>query len=237
MSKNHSPKFSDEQLDRLLKTVLHSTILTDEEVNGIADAPNLRRQILNRIADEKSRRESRRLFGWHWQAVTAGAFLFLFVAGAAIWFAGSPQTETAVSGEKINSVLPDKFASPAFKQETAQVISNDLPTENSRATAQKDSLVKKDSSKIALKSKSMRAAPRKSVKTSRSAKAEMATEFIALSYLPVSESGQIVRVKVPRSMLVSLGVSTNVERSKEMVNAEVIVGDDGAARAIRFLND
>jgi hypothetical protein len=38
-------------------------------------------------------------------------------------------------------------------------------------------------------------------------------------------------------MMVSLGVSTNVERSKELISAEVIVGDDGAARAIRFLND
>lgn len=239
MNKNHSQKPTDEQLDRLIQTVLHSTILTDEEINEIAAAPQLRRQVLNRVADEKARRNKRWFFGWHWQTATAGAFLFLFVIGATIWFSKSPQTESAaVPEEKIISVSQDKFVSPELKSETAQSISASLPTENSPMTAQKHSLVKRDSSKTALKSKSLRAAaPRKTVKTVGSPKTETATEFIALSYLPASESGQIVRVKVPRSMLVSLGVSTNVERSKELVNAEVIVGDDGAARAIRFLND
>ena len=99
----------------------------------------------------------------------------------------------------------------------------------------------KDSVKTASKLPSRRteSAARKTVKSTiaRSSKTEMATEFIALSYLPASESGQVVRVKVPRSMLVSLGVSINVERGKELINAEVVVGDDGAARAIRFFNE
>jgi hypothetical protein len=66
-------------------------------------------------------------------------------------------------------------------------------------------------------------------------KTEVATNFIPLSYLPATESGQIIRVKVPRSMMVSLGVTTNTERGAELVNAEVVVADDGGARAIRFL--
>ena len=55
--------------------------------------------------------------------------------------------------------------------------------------------------------------------------------------MPATESGQILSVKVPRSMMVALGVTTNAERNSEMVKAEVIVGDDGAARAIRFMKD
>ena len=219
MNKNHSQKFSDEQLDRLIQTVLHSTIITDEEINEIADAPQFRRQILNHISEEKSRRETRWFFGW--QAATAGAFLFLVVAGAAVWFSTSPQTETAaVSNEKINSVLEDKFVSPETITETPPTISIAPLTENSPAMRQKDLLARaeKDSSKTAPKSKFIRAAtaPQKIIKanTASSPKTEIATEFIALSYLPASESGQIVRIKVPRSMLVSLGVSTNVQRSK-----------------------
>lgn len=68
-------------------------------------------------------------------------------------------------------------------------------------------------------------------------KTEAATEFIALSYLPASESGQIISVKVPRSVMVALGVTTDTERSRELVKAEVVIGDDGAARAIRFIKD
>jgi len=44
-----------------------------------------------------------------------------------------------------------------------------------------------------------------------------------------------VRVKVPSSMMVSLGVATTVEKESELVSAEVVIGDDGLARAIRFI--
>ena len=97
----------------------------------------------------------------------------------------------------------------------------------------------KKSSSPLIKSKSFRSPltarnlPSKKIENPR--KSEIATDFIALSFLPATESGQIVRVKVPRSMLVSLGVTTRVEKNSELVNAEIILGDDGAARAIRFL--
>ena len=64
---------------------------------------------------------------------------------------------------------------------------------------------------------------------------ETKTDFIALSYAANTDSGQIVRVKVPSSMMVSLGVATNVEKGSDLVNAEVVIGDDGLARAIRFI--
>jgi spore germination protein GerM len=116
-------------------------------------------------------------------------------------------------------------------------------TINQKATIveQKKSTVKVERKlpQTAFKSKptSSFVATRKPLQTKKttSPKAEIATDFIALSYLPATESGQIVRVKVPRSMLVSLGVTTNVEKPSELVNAEVIVGDDGGTRAIRFL--
>jgi hypothetical protein len=232
MSKNDSQKFSDEQLDRLIKTVVQSTILTDEEIDKIAAAPQLRRQILNRISEEKSRRENRSFFALRWQTAAAGAMLFLVVTSVTIWFVDSSQTEIFVSENKYDS----------YETKT-DVTQPDLITPGTTisTTRQKNLPVKTEKNLSKLNSLERAAkAPQKSTKVKTapfSPKAETATEFIALSYLPASESGQVVRVKVPRSMLVSLGVSTNVERSKEFVNAEVIVGDDGAARAIRFLNE
>ena len=73
--------------------------------------------------------------------------------------------------------------------------------------------------------------PKKSVVASE----EIKTEFIALTYTGNPESGQLVRVKVPSSMMVSLGLVVSVERPTRLVDAEVVVGDDGQTHAIRFI--
>jgi hypothetical protein len=67
-------------------------------------------------------------------------------------------------------------------------------------------------------------------------KTEIKSDFIALSYARDAESGQIVRVKVPSSMMVTLGLVATVEKPSALVDAEVIVGDDGLTRAIRFIH-
>lgn len=234
MNKNHSQNFSEEQIDKLVQNILHSTILTDEEVEEIAESPRLWRQVQSSIASEKSRREKHWFFGWGWQPATVGALAILIAAGATFWLFNSAKTEiAAVSGEKIN--LPAEETKPIeTKSDTRQSV--DVPI-----VQQKNSAIKSEKvfNKTLPKTKSARIQPAPQsvtkVKNTTSQKKEVSTEFIALSYLPATESGQIVRVKVPRSMMVSLGVTTNVEKNSELVNAEVILGDDGAARAIRFL--
>lgn len=67
---------------------------------------------------------------------------------------------------------------------------------------------------------------------------EITTDYIPLSYVSEAtamESGHVVRMMVSRSTLMSMGLPMNVERDKEMVKADVVVGDDGLARAIRFV--
>lgn len=69
---------------------------------------------------------------------------------------------------------------------------------------------------------------------------EVVTDYIPLTYLNDStafDSGLVVRVQVPRSTLISMGLPMNVENSAELVKADVVVGDDGVARAIRFVHD
>jgi hypothetical protein len=69
---------------------------------------------------------------------------------------------------------------------------------------------------------------------------EVATEFMPLGYLnaeSVQDGGQIVRVELPRSALVKFGLPVNVERSNERVKADILVGIDGMAHAIRFVQD
>jgi hypothetical protein len=67
---------------------------------------------------------------------------------------------------------------------------------------------------------------------------EIATDFIPLTYMtPVNlqDGGQIVRVELPRSTLANFGLPVNMERYNERVKADVLLGVDGMAHAIRFV--
>jgi len=67
---------------------------------------------------------------------------------------------------------------------------------------------------------------------------EFSTEFIALPYAPpidASEDAQVVRVRLPRSAMRSLGLPVNEDRWLERVPADVLLGQGGVARAVRFV--
>jgi hypothetical protein len=49
------------------------------------------------------------------------------------------------------------------------------------------------------------------------------------------ESGRIVRVRMPRSNLIPLGIPFNQERANETIKADVLLSNDGLARAIRLV--
>jgi hypothetical protein len=49
------------------------------------------------------------------------------------------------------------------------------------------------------------------------------------------DGGQIVRVQLPRSAMASFGLPVNMERYNERVKADVLLGVDGVAQAIRFV--
>lgn len=67
---------------------------------------------------------------------------------------------------------------------------------------------------------------------------EIATDFVPLGDMNAAmlqDGGQIVRVKLHRSALVKFGIPVNMERYNENVKADVLIGVDGLARAIRFV--
>jgi len=73
-----------------------------------------------------------------------------------------------------------------------------------------------------------------------SEQSESTTQFLSLSYIsPVNlqDGGQLVRVELPRSAMARFGLPVNMERERygERVKADVLVGADGLARAIRFV--
>jgi hypothetical protein len=67
---------------------------------------------------------------------------------------------------------------------------------------------------------------------------EVTTDFIPLretSGLPPSESGQVIRIEMPRSALAYFGLPVASELPGQKVKADVLMADDGLARAIRFV--
>jgi hypothetical protein len=64
---------------------------------------------------------------------------------------------------------------------------------------------------------------------------EITTEFIQLAGFAQSEGVHLVRVELPRSALASFGIPVNADRAGGRVKADVLLGEDGTARAIRFV--
>ena len=65
-------------------------------------------------------------------------------------------------------------------------------------------------------------------------------EFIPLpnaARLAPNEDGNLVRVEVPRSTMIALGYPVAADRGAELVQADVVLGSDGLARAVRFLDE
>ena len=76
----------------------------------------------------------------------------------------------------------------------------------------------------------------------RTSPAELAvntgTPFFPLPFsepLGASESGEVWRVRLLRSTMASFGLPVSVARLNDTIEADVIVGQDGSPRAIRFL--
>lgn len=65
---------------------------------------------------------------------------------------------------------------------------------------------------------------------------EVVTEFFPLmDVMPPIEYGQVYRVTVPASTMRVMGVPVSREMWNQRVEAEVLVGEEGLARAIRFV--
>jgi len=233
-------KLSDEQLDRIAKNLLQDFALDDETLDEIAASPKLWWNVRNNIVAEKTRRERNWFFGLRWQIAAFGMLGIILFAGIGGLFLNFNTNEPLAKVEEIQTPKIEN-TTPKIVEEpkSAATAEKDLPLKPISKTEIAKVLPKKEVSKQAVqKNSSPNETKAKKPKTNiltDETKTETKTDFIALSYSSATDSGQIVRVKVPSSMMVSLGVTTESEQQSNLVNAEVVIGDDGMARAIRFI--
>jgi hypothetical protein len=250
-------KFTDEQLDLITKNLLHDFSLDNEKLNDIADSPIIWQKVKREINRQKPEENKGWTAIWYRQlfAFAAFAVLVLSFGIGLVWFLNFPTTQDSAKVEspmievkKVVEPLIDKpiIADPVETAST-QINKSNIPAprkvaaktkqETPQIIQTKSATAKVEPKVVAVKQAEVtsKQSP-KAVQVTSANNEEVKTEFISLSYLPTPESGQIVRVKVPRAMMVSLGVSNNVSKNAEMVSAEVILGDDGSSRAIRFIS-
>ncbi len=82
--------------------------------------------------------------------------------------------------------------------------------------------------------------PAPAVTAARAAtRTEVATDFFPLRYgrlLEPGESAQLVRIELPRTEMARFGLAPPYDTAAATVRADVLMGEDGIARAVRFVD-
>ncbi|MFN0139457.1 MAG: hypothetical protein ACKVQW_05145 [Pyrinomonadaceae bacterium] len=225
--------FKDDQIDLLLQRIVNDAAFDDARVDEIADSPQLWWGVQRKIKAEASAVANTGA-GLIRRWLLLGASLSVAALLLAFFFVPRPPENT---GEQVANAparsLRDESNDLEDRVKPVENPSVDPKATNSIETASKPANSVK---KAVVDRKSPRPQqPKSRTTTAKSAPIEVKSEFIALSYARNPESGQIVRVKVPSSMMVSLGLVASVEKPANLVNAEILVGDDGMTHAIRFI--
>lgn len=226
-------QLSDEQLDQMMRTLMSDAAVDDSTVNDIADSPTIWWSVQRDINKQKELSVSpwppiAKIFRWLAIAVPVAAVLAIVIG---IFVSRPPgglqdRAEVQQNASEDTTVTPNPVGvEPAVP---SPVLSND--------SAVKASVTPRNSThKPVVHTANFKKPAKKTIDTQVAKAGEIRTDFIALSYARNPDSGQIVRVKVPSSMMVTLGLVASVEKPSNLVDAEVLVGDDGLTRAIRFI--
>jgi len=222
----------DQELDRLMRQIAEDASLDDVSVEEIADSPSLWWSVQREIRGTSPTKSP-----WPPNLLRRWLMVGLPVAAAMVLGLGLYLGSSKVATPEVANVLSSNNAPSATEQEPK---SSELPKRfetPARIAAKSQDTAKSKVRPIRglLRTKRVASLRTQVARSTRQASTEVKSDFIALAYARDPESGQIIRVKVPSSMMVQLGVVSTVERPSELVDAEVLVGDDGLTRAIRFI--
>jgi hypothetical protein len=202
----NNQRFDEETLTSSLK-------LLAEEMESLNAPPEVEMKL--RAAFRAHRVVARRSYVNYWVAGIAAALLIAISVIALSW---NTKNSNEVSAGRTE---------PAPIKEEPRVAESPAP-----APKQQEEIIAVQNPRR----RSVRRAPRAEV--ANHVNREIATDFMPLGYLSpatLQDGGQIVRVELPRSALVNFGVPVNMDRGHEKVKADVLLGVDGLAHAIRFV--
>lgn len=239
----------DQRLERVSEELLRAVAVSEREVAATADSDDLYDALRLRIA-QRERREGRgpavdkrspfaaglgltvgmrSSFRW---TLTAAAILLCAALATLLWLPrhaeqGHAEQASQQVDQRTNEIAPSQAKEPStVAASTGEPIPNQSTSQRTE-----DRVTAGTSANGQLRRASLR-------RRSRTDSAEVATDFFPLTYVAESgapESGHVVRVKISRTAMIAFGLPMNAERAGESITADVVIGDDGLARAIRFI--
>jgi len=168
---------------------------------------------------------------WSWAAVAAILITFGFIAYRSVQNEPRKPSDVITKNEsqKADGVITEKATAPKLSVEhEEQIVKENLGTRRARSAPRprRRDWLQIDEPLIT------------DTETIYAKRSEYASDFIPLTYGGVQnpmESGEVIRLQMPRSALIAFGLPVNVEQADAPVKAELLLGEDGMARAIRFV--
>ena len=238
----------NEELDRIGRKLLDAAKVRSDEIEQIVGSPLLFNAVKARIETERRERNLKNVSGsranyqiWSWQRASA-MVLILFIVGVIsliVFSKFKPQHQT------------EQAAAPEVKSKVKRIEIQPSPTTQMPASSPAVVKIKNpaaESPKIAkqvfvnktLKPRIANVQTLNQQQRLQLKQKESAGEFYALAFAGnPGENGeelQIVRAELSRSSLFALGVNLPIENESEKIKTDLLVGTDGVARAIRFVN-
>ena len=187
-------------------------------MNAVAAPSHVEDHLMSAFTQQQFSQKVRRANHWsYWNVAAAAAVLVVLGIGIAAWnLRGSRPTELSQIPPQV--LLPEPIAAVSLPE----------PKPSSRM------------SYVRPRTKPSRAAKPEPATTATSeiSQTEVASDFMPIGYVnsaSLQDGGSVVRVELPRSTIVSLGFAVNMNLYGERVKADVLLGADGLARAIRFV--
>ncbi len=160
--------------------------------------------------------------GWQWKLTATTAAILLGLAVVSIFWLRAEPIRVATKDTPVFPAPTTPVTNEAEKQPDIAVPSHQ----------QKQASLKK------ISAKPQRALRSKLQFEAKKMRQETATEFIPLTYATDTKALQnrtVLRIEVPRTTLIAMGLPLSERRTNEIIKAEVMMGDDGVAYAIRLL--
>jgi hypothetical protein len=224
---------SDEDVDRTLRQLFNEAAVDDSLIDDIVASPAVWRRVRENISEANAPRSPwPPVVNWlRWFAVAVPVAAALALAAGVIWHRTSDTMPPMAAVETPTVEPPASVPAPRTEPPIETRTDRNTVAAVTRVAESRKAYKSQIPAPVNKPSKALTA----KVPSPPAAAAPLKSDFIALSLARDAESGQIVRVKVPSSMMVSLGLVESVNKPTDLVDAEVIVGDDGLTRAIRFI--
>ncbi len=209
-----------------------------DELKTVRIPDRVEKQLVNAFRERTFLPRRAHATGRRWWSVAAAAAVVLVVLGIIGMQLRSATAPSAIKSISQKSLAPE--TPPKVVREVAPIPTpvqssdqENLPRpayrKSGRVVAKHRAKPDQDSSLTA---------PNTSTANANAAATEVTTEFMPLGDVGVAnlqEGAQVVRVEMPRYAMARFGLPVNMERYDERVKADVWVGVDGLARAIRFV--